>query len=282
MENKITVPKKVCAIHDLAGFGRCSFSVILPVLAAMGVQPCALPTAVLSTHTGGFDDYTFVDFTDSMVEYFQHWKKLDIKFDAVYSGFLGNEKQISIVSDIIDAFKEKDTVIMVDPVMGDDGKLYSTYNTKLQNGMKSLIKKATVITPNITEACFLLDVGYKEEHTQDEINSYLDGLADYGAKQIVITGIRKNEEIHTAFLDTESKERGLVSETMVKKGYPGTGDIFASILLGGILKGKSLEASVRSACDFVYFAIKYSSNIDYPVREGVLLEGLLRKILEYE
>ena len=161
--------KRVAAIHDLSGFGRASLTAIIPILSSMGVQVCPLPTAILSNHTGGFDTFSFVDFTDHMQDYIDHWKELKIDFDCIYSGFLGSERQIEIVSGFIDDFGTKDNMVVIDPVLGDNGNLYSTMDQGLVEGMKHLVTKADIITPNFTEVSLLLGEEYKQTTTDEEI-----------------------------------------------------------------------------------------------------------------
>lgn len=267
--------KRVAAAHDLSGFGRCALSVIIPVLSVMGVQVCSLPTAVMSTHTGGFDGYTFLDLTGELERYYRHWKSLDLTFDAIYSGFLGNEKQIGQISDMIDLFQSP--VVLVDPVMGDDGVLYSTYNNALKEGMKRLIEKATVITPNITEAAFLLDEEPRRVYSERQIDSYLERLAARGIRMVVITGIHRGDRVTTSYIDQNGRKG---SETLrhIDKNYPGTGDIFSSVLLGELLEGKELAAAAARASEFVRRLVEYSSEFNYEIREGVLLEAKLNEL----
>ena len=153
---------KVAAVHDISCFGRCSLTVIIPVLSAMGIQVCPLPTAVLSTHLGGFKELAFCDFTGYMPAFFHHWKKEGIAFNGIYSGFLASEEQIDIVQQFIDEFSPNQPLVVVDPVMGDEGKLYSIYTPQMQEQMKRLVRKADIITPNYTEACFLLGKTYQD------------------------------------------------------------------------------------------------------------------------
>ena len=158
----MTKTPRVAAIHDMSGFGRCSLTVAIPVLSAMGVQCCPLPTAFLSTHTGGFQGFTFLDMTEEMPRVAEHWKSLGLTFSAIYSGFLGSERQIGIVADFIREFRTPGTVVVVDPVMGDDGQAYQTYTPAMCGGMARLAELADVITPNATEAAFLLGLDYRE------------------------------------------------------------------------------------------------------------------------
>ncbi|HAZ19809.1 MAG TPA: pyridoxamine kinase [Clostridiales bacterium] len=272
--------KKVIAVHDLSGYGRCSLSVILPVLAAMGVQPISLPTALLSTHTGGYTDFTFLDLTSQIEPIYQHWLTLNSDFHAIYSGFLAHAAQVQLVENLIEAYQNKTKIILVDPVMGDDGVLYATCDEPLLQEMKRLIGKATIITPNITEAVFLLGKPYKEYFNPSEVKNMLYALAEMGPKQVVITGFKNKNNIHTGYLDTATGEVNILTQEKVNKGYPGTGDVFASILLGHLLKPDPLDQSVHSAADFVRYAIQYSAQYDYPEREGILLEPLLYKLTD--
>ncbi len=273
--------KKICAVHDLSGYGRCSFSVILPVLSVMGFQACALPTASLSTHTGGFEGFVFRDLTDDMRGWWKHWQDEKIEFSAFYSGFLGNEEQIDIVEEMIKSLDEK-TIVFIDPVMGDDGELYSTYTEKMRLGMKRLVKHAHVITPNITEAAFLLDRAPKKIYTRDEVQELVLSLSEITPGNIVVTGVETHGEVGCAYYE---KGQSGVSFYMHEKheiSYPGTGDIFASVLLGRTLKGDTLFEAVVCASNFVYDLIGYSKQFDYPVKEGVLLEAKLWEVSDNE
>ena len=183
MKNPVS---KVAAIHDLSSYGRASLTVVIPILSSMGIQTCPLPTAVLSTHSG-FSDYYFTDLTEHMKGVINHWQQLNLSFDAIYSGFLGSNAQIDLVMEVIDKFKSNDSIAVVDPVMGDNGKLYGPLNQGLVNEMKRLVKVADIITPNITEAAFLLDKEYPENLAVSEIKVWLKELADLGPDKVVIT-----------------------------------------------------------------------------------------------
>lgn len=278
MEKDFARLPKVAAIHDISGFGRCALTVIIPTLSAMGVQVCPVPTAVLSTHTGGFDGYTFLDLTNEIPPYVSHWKNMGLYFDAIYSGFLANHTQISIVSDIIDNFKSPSNIVVVDPVMGDEGKIYKTYNQQLCDGMKKLVAKADVITPNVTEATYLTGTDYKSHFSKNEIYDILNKLSEYGCKKIVITGIRNDNNVISAYYD--NGKIGIKENAYIAKNYPGTGDIFASCLTGKLLNGVSFENAVDLTSDFVAMLIEKSSLFQYPEREGVLLEKYLYLLYE--
>lgn len=274
--------KKVAAIHDLSGYGRASLTTIIPILSNMKVQVCPVPTAILSTHTGGFEGYSFVDLTDSMQEYIDHWKKLNLEFDCIYSGFLGSPKQISIVSDFIDFFGKKAEFIVVDPVMGDNGKLYSTMGEEMVNGMRKLIKKADIITPNFTEVMYLLGKSYEENITEEKIKDYLRELAQMGPRIVIATSVpdtKKDEKIDkktsVVAYDKENDLFWRVSCKYIPASYPGTGDAYTSVVIGSLLQGDSLPIAIERGVQFITQCIMASYGFKYPNKEGVLLERTL-------
>ena len=274
--------KKVAAIHDLSGYGRASLTTIIPILSNMKVQVCPVPTAILSTHTGGFEGYSFVDLTDSMQEYIDHWKKLNLEFDCIYSGFLGSPKQISIVSDFIDFFGKKAEFIVVDPVMGDNGKLYSTMGEDMVNGMRKLIKKADIITPNFTEVMYLLGKSYEENITEEKIKNYLRELAQMGPRIVIATSVpdtEKDEKIDkktsVVAYDKENDLFWRVSCKYIPASYPGTGDAYTSVVIGSLLQGDSLPIAIERGVQFITQCIMASYGFKYPNKEGVLLERTL-------
>ncbi|MCY6485095.1 pyridoxamine kinase [Clostridium aestuarii] len=274
----IRTVKRVAAIHDLSGFGRSSLSVIIPVLSMMGAQVCPLPTAILSTHTGGFEDFSFVDLTDSMEKYIEHWRKLDIEFDCIYSGFLGSTKQIEIVLKFIDMFENKDNLVVIDPVMADNGELYSTMGIEMVENMKKLVGKADIITPNFTEAAYLLGKDYTNNITDEEIKEWLVELSDMGPKIVIITSVPDNKlQKNTSVIayDSEYKKFWKVSCRYIPAHFPGTGDIFTSVIVGSLLQGDSLPIALDRGVQFITASIKASYGFQYPQREGVLLERVL-------
>jgi pyridoxine kinase len=273
--------KRVAAIHDLSGFGRVSLTAIIPILSTMGAQVCPIPTAILSTHTGGFKDYSFVDLTDSMVDFIRHWKDLNLEFDCIYSGFLGSVRQIEIVSDFIDYFGNKNNLTVVDPVMGDNGKLYSTMTEEMISKMRNLISKADIITPNFTEAAFLLDKQYCEYIDDDDIKKWLVELSRMGPDTIVITSVRddkSNENMSVIAYDKSTSDFWKVSSKSIPAFYPGTGDAFTSVLIGSLLQGDSLPVAIDRSVQFIVQSIKSSCEYDYPKREGILIEKELSKL----
>jgi pyridoxine kinase len=269
---------KIAAIHDLSGFGRCSLMVIIPVLSTMGIQVCPVPTAILSTHSGGFGKFSFTDLTDNMDDYISHWKSIGIKFDCIYSGFLGSERQIDIISNFFKDFKLKSNpLIVVDPVMADHGKLYATYTIEMKQKMELLVRKADIITPNLTETYFLLNEPYHEGAVDEkEMKRILKKLSQMGPSMIVITGIMEkcNHRCNIGY-DKCKDKYWKVRYKQIPADYPGTGDVFASVLTGGFLTGDSLPVAMDRATQFLYAAIKETYRCKTPNREGILLEKVL-------
>ncbi len=277
----VKLVKRVAAIHDLAGFGRASLSVIIPILSTMKVQVCPMPTAVLSSHTGGFEGFSFVDLTDSMEGYIDHWGKIGLEFDCIYSGFLGSTRQIDIISRFIDRFSTEDNIVVVDPVMGDNGKLYSTMNAKMVKNMRRLIKKADIITPNFTEAAYLLGKTYDLDITENEIKKWLRKLSDMGPEIIIITSVpsaKTSKNTSVIAYDRKGNKFWKVGCEYIPAHFPGTGDAFTSVIVGSLLQGDSLPISLDRGVQFITACIRASYGFDYPQREGVLLERVLQNL----
>ena len=272
-ENRLPL---AAALHDLSSFGRCALTVIIPTLSAMGVQTCPVPTALLSTHTGGFEGFVFEETTDFMLGALRHFRELNLKFDAVYSGFFGNVRQTDIVGLYFDRYS--DAIKLADPVLGDDGKLYSTVTGELVEGMRRLCQKADIITPNVTEAAFLLGEEPNPDPGAPRIDSWLERLSG-GKRSVVITGVHSNGVSNEGF-DAATGERFTVSSPLCVEKYPGTGDIFASVLLGGLLNGLSLREASRKAAEFTYYCIRSTAAEPEKRRNGVALEACLNKLME--
>ncbi len=274
---------RAAAVHDLSGFGKCSLTVVIPILSTMGIQVCPVPTAVLSTHTGEFENYKFIDLTSYLTDYINHWKSLNLHFDCIYTGFLGSPKQAEIISDFIKYFKEDNQLVVIDPVLGDDGKLYSSIDNNMVKEMKKLIEYADIITPNPTEACILAGENYKEgKLTIENAKEYLSKLSLLGPSNVIITSIadRTNKKIGwVAAYDKKTNSFWKTSYKKVEVNYPGTGDIFTSVLTGSLLNGYSIPASMDIAAKFVSYCIKITMAHGYPTRDGVFLEKALDKLL---
>lgn len=268
---------RVAAIHDMSGFGRCSLTVAIPILSAMGVQCCPLPTAFLSTHTGGFEGFTFLDMTDEMPRVAAHWKRLDLHFHALYSGFLGSERQIGIVEDFIRDFRGDGTIVVVDPVMGDHGKVYQTYTPAMCAGTAHLAAQADVITPNLTEAALLLGIPYEDLPAgTDGCREIVEKLSLEGTRSVVLTGAAAGENSTGAVcFDAADSRVHTVQTDRVPREFHGTGDVFASVLTGALVQGASLTEAARAAVDFVKLCAERTAAQGLPMREGVDFEPLL-------
>lgn len=268
---------RVAAIHDMSGFGRCSLTVAIPVLSAMGLQCCPLPTAFLSTHTGGFDGFSFLDMTDEMSKAAAHWKTLDMDFKCIYSGFLGSEQQIQIVSEFIRDFREEDAVVVVDPVMGDHGKVYRTYTPAMCRGMARLAEQADVIVPNLTEAALLLGIPYEQLPAgENGCREIVERLSLNGRRSVVLTGASASPELTGAMcFDAKSGRTESVQVQRVPREFYGTGDVFASVLAGALVRGSTLLEATRQAVEFVRVCAVRTAEQELPIREGVDFEPLL-------
>lgn len=274
-------PIKKCAfINDFSGYGRCSIAVSLPVLSAMQVQCCALPTAILSNHTG-YPNYFFDSYTDKMQSYINEWKKLGLSFDTIFSGFLGCSEQIEIVKKFFEDFKAEGTCIIVDPVMGDNGKIYSTYNSEMCSKMRSLVSLADIITPNITEACLLLERDYcGEEISYDSAKEIVTALSE-NKRSVVLTGIIEGDYICTLVYDKSLGEYHYLKNSRVKSSYPGTGDLFASVLCAAFTNGASLFASAKAAANFVEETTAFTAKYDTDHNDGIIFEPSLNKLCSF-
>ncbi len=266
--------KRILAVHDISCIGRCSLTVALPILSAAGIETSVLPTAVLSTHTGNFEGFTFRDLTDDIEPICNHWKSLGIKFDAIYTGYLGSVRQIELVERLIDLFSHKDSIIMVDPVMGDNGKLYSNLTSDFAAGFRRLSKKADIITPNLTEASLLLDIPYiKEGYTKDYIEDVLKELAKLGPEKVVLTGVAFGKSmLGCGVYDAKEQKTDFILEEKVEGMFHGTGDVFASSLVAGLMNSLSLTEAVTEAERFTAGAIRRTYKEGGETRYGVNFE----------
>ena len=273
---------KVCAVHDISGFGKVSLTEVLPILSAMGIEVCALPTAVLSTHTYEFKDFTFCDLTDEMPKIIEHWQKIGLKFDAVYSGYMGSPRQIEILKDFMLSAKKDGALLVVDPVMGDNtlvsGAIYSDKLKGILGNMRGLCGIADVITPNVTEACLLIGEEYSDKPINNSmIKDYLKRLSEICRGDVIITSVMDSENsMCVAVYDSENKKFYKVDCGFVNRPFHGTGDVYTSVLTGALLKGNNIIEAANIAAGFVYKAIQ--NTIRHPeirIREGVLFEPIL-------
>ena len=265
-------PKRVAAIHDLSGFGRCSLSVILPTLSVMGVQVCPIPTAVFSTHTGGLGEVQRRDLSDFTLPCLEHYQRLGLEFECVYSGFLSSEEQIDHCLKFFSTYK--DAFAVVDPVMGDYGKLYPTYSEALAAGMHDLVKYADILTPNLTEACILTGCEYREDMPQERLEEIAGQLTDMGPDRVVISGLSDGCDLLN-YVYERDREPVLIREHKVGGFRSGTGDVFAAIIAADAVKGRSFAESVKRASGFIARTLRRTMELDIPKTDGICFEEFL-------
>ena len=270
--------KRIMAINDISCFGKCSLTVALPILSSAGFETSVIPTAVLSTHTGGFSNYSFLDLSDNMIKVSKHWKETKLSFDCLYSGYLGSKEQIDTTISIIEDFSVP--FVFVDPVMGDNGKLYAGFEQDFPDIMKRLCQKAHIITPNITEAAYLTGMNYEENHTEEYVNKLLSKLSEI-CKKIVMTGVRLKENKITTVV-YENGKIDYINNDNIDGMYHGTGDVFASSLLCSLLLDFSLYESAKIAVSHISECIiktkELYGNVTYGVNFEQCTPGLLKKL----
>ncbi len=275
-----TPVKQIAAIHDLSGFGRTSLSVVIPILSSMGIKVCPLPTAVLSSHSR-YEGYHFVDLTDHMQPVIDHWMKLNVSFDAIYSGFMGSHRQIDIVMDMIDAFKSENQLVVIDPVLGDNGKMYGPISMEMVSKMRSLVQKADIITPNLTEASLLLNKPFHSNISEENIKEWLLRLSDMGPDMVVITGFPKDSSISKFSVIAYNKNDSCfwkVPIDYIPADFPGTGDCFTSVLTGALMQGDSLPIALDRAVHFISCGVRATFGYKYDQNQGILLERILNRL----
>ncbi|MBR6825440.1 MAG: pyridoxamine kinase [Oscillospiraceae bacterium] len=268
--------KKIAAINDFCGFGRCSLAVSLPIISAMGLQCCPLPTAVFSNHTG-YDSFYYTDFTSHMEAYKKEWEKLELHFDGILTGFLGSVEQIGFVCGFLERFKTPDTVTVIDPVMGDDGGLYPTYSPALAENMTALLKYADILTPNLTEACILTGTPYQEDMDEGDLLALCEKLHSRGPGKIVISGLERGEDLEN-FVFEAGKAPTVIREHKTGPCRAGTGDVFASILVADAIRGRDLAESVRHASAFIAKALRRTMELKLPEPDGIAFEEFLHEL----
>lgn len=270
--------KKVLTIQDISCVGQCSLTVALPILSACGHETCILPSAVLSTHTAGFSQFTFRDLTDDIPAIQQHWQKENIKFDCIYTGYLGSTKQIEYVKDILKTMGSKNCIKVVDPAMADNGQLYPAFNEAYVNEMRTLCADADILLPNITEACFLADVEYKEIYNRSYVEDLLVNLSKICSHTIVLTGVSYREG-YTGIIIYENGHIDYYEHTKVLKGCHGTGDVYASAFVGALIKGKTTFEAAKIAADYTVKCIENTQD-DPDHWYGVKFETALLDLIQ--
>jgi len=272
--------KRILTIQDISCLGKCSITVALPVISAMGIETVILPTAVLSTHTM-FSGFTVKDLTDQLIPITEHWKSQNIHFDAIYTGYLGSAEEIEITKSVFKEFGGEETLIFIDPVMADNGKLYPAFDESYARLNAGLCGCADIIVPNLTEACFMTGTEYKEVYDEAYILTLLDKLAALGAKTVVLTGVSLSPGKTGVYgLDTASGKTFVYQNDRVDATFHGTGDIFASVSVGGIVRGLSLHDAFKTAADYTAKTIAVTmENPDKPWY-GVDFEATLPELME--
>lgn len=272
------IQKKIALINDITGFGRCSTAVMAPIISAMKIQAVTVPTAILSAHTQ-FPEYFFDDYTSKMKGYIQTYKDIGLTFDAIATGFLGSDKQTDIVVDFIKTFKKDAKFVLVDPVMGDYGKIYKTYTPEMCRKMKELVHYADIITPNLTELCNLLDIDYNEgKFSTDELEEMCRKLSGKGPEHIVVTGVPFNNRQIMNYIYSRDEEPGIVMVDRIGGDRSGTGDVISSIIAGMYLNGHGFYESVKKAADYASKCIRYCEENDVPVHWGLCFEMYLGEL----
>ena len=275
--------KRVAAIHDISGFGKCSLTVALPIISAAGIETSVIPTAVLSTHTGGFTGFTYRDLTEDIMPIVDHWKTLDITFDGIYTGFLGSFEQVHLIEQTIDKLKTEKTVVVIDPVMADNGELYAIFPKEFPKEMAKLCKKADLLIPNLTEASLLLEEPYMADgtYTQADIEGLLKRLSDLCQGDVVLTGISfEPEKLGAAVYERKTDKIAYAFTQRIEGYYHGTGDVFASAVTSGVLNGFTLAQSAQIAVDFTAAAILRTKNAGTDIRFGVNFEQEIPSFLK--
>ena len=270
--------KKILTIQDISCVGQCSLTVALPILSACGHETCILPSAVLSTHTAGFNGFTFRDLTDDMPDIQRHWQKENIKFKAIYTGYLGSVKQVGYVQNILDTMGTDDCIRIVDPAMADNGKLYSIFNDEYVAAMRGLCASADILIPNITEACFLAGVEYRDTYDESYIDELLDKLSKLGSKTIVLTGVGYTAG-KTGVIVYENGAIRYYEHDKISKGCHGTGDIYASAFTGALMNGKDIFEAAKIAADYTVKCI-INTQGDADHWYGAKFETALRDLMD--
>jgi pyridoxine kinase len=266
--------KRIAVVNDITGFGRCSVAVAQPIISAMKIQCCALPTAILSAHTA-FEGIFFDDYTRHMKAYMDNWHELGIEFDGICTGFLGSVKQIDLVIEFLEKFKTEKNITVVDPVMGDYGKIYSSYTDELCREMKKLVPYADVLTPNLTEACRLLDRDYPDyELSIGELEDIARNLAAQGPSKIILTGLQYGAMIRN-FIYEKNIGYNVVEVKKIGEDRSGTGDVFSSIIVASLVRGEGVQQAVQKAADFISKTLEFTVKLNIPTRNGICFEEYL-------
>lgn len=271
--------KRIVTIQDISCLGKCSLTVALPIISAMGVEAAIIPTAVLSTHTM-FQGFTCKDLDDQILPIAEHWKKENIAFDGIYTGYLASSQQIQTVQSVIDTFRSGNTLVMVDPAMADNGKLYPAFDREFPHAMAKLCGSADIILPNITEACFMTDSEYRESYDEAYIHSLLQKLAALGCGKVILKGVHLDGKYGVLCYDCEKGSYEAYWHEKLSKSYHGTGDVFASTFVGAKMRGKTLYESMQIAADYTVACIRATMENPESNWYGVDFEAAVPMLLD--
>lgn len=271
--------KRIVTIQDISCLGKCSLTVALPIISAMGVEAAIIPTAVLSTHTM-FKNFTFKDLDDQIVPIADHWKSEDLKFDGIYTGYLASAEQIETVRGVIEKLKGENTLVVVDPAMADNGKMYPAFDESFPKAMAGLCGSADIILPNITEACFMTDTEYKEDYDKEYIDALLKKLAQLGCKKVVLKGVCLDGNYGVLCYDCKTGELNSYYHEKLSRSFHGTGDVFASTFVGAVMRGKDMLESVKLAADYTVECIRKTLESDKPNWYGVDFEAVMGFLID--
>ena len=274
--------KKAAVINDLSGFGKCSLTASIAVLSVMGVQPCPMPTAVLTNQTG-YKNHYCIDLTDELSHYKEMWSLNNESFDGIYSGYIADKRQVDIIFDFINTFRKSNTVVLVDPVMGDNDRLYSAYNDESCKKICGLARSADIITPNLTELCILTDTDFDKLNSHCESDDFLDrisevakGAISHSEQKIVVTGINKGGCLYNGVFSKQDCD--FIKAECHGGSFSGTGDIFASIVFASVVNGESLVSSVKKAVSFIEKATADTAKEPYDRNDGINFEKFLYQL----
>lgn len=268
--------KKIAVINDFCGFGRCSIAASLPIISAMKIQCCPLPTSIFSNHTG-YDSFYYTDYTEHMNAYIDEWVKLKLHFNGILTGFLGSPEQIGIVKRFLELFKKENNITIIDPVMGDDGRLYPTYSPILAEQMSALVPYADILTPNLTEACILTKTEYQPNMCEDALADICEKLCEMGPKKIVISGLERGDDLEN-FIYEYGKNPQTIKEHKAGPCRAGTGDVFSSVIAADAVNGIGFADSVRHASSFIAKVLRRTVELDLPKTDGICFEEFLSEI----
>ena len=274
--------KKAAVINDLSGFGKCSLTATIAVLSVMGIQPCPMPTAVLTNQTG-YKNHYCIDLTDELCHYKEMWSLNNESFDGIYSGYIADKRQVDIIFDFINTFRKSNTVVLVDPVMGDNGRLYSAFSNETCKKVCSLARSADIITPNLTELCILTDTDFEELNSHCESDDFLNRISDvakgafsHSEQKIVVTGIKKGKCLYNGVFTKQ--DCSFVKAECHGGSFSGTGDIFASIVFASVVNGESLVSAVKKAVSFIEKATADTAKEPYDRNDGINFEKFLYQL----